>query len=365
MRVLLLDEGFVSGAATAIGLHAAGCSVDVVAAVGGHADVGGTAGRWRFAPRPGDASLETAIAGIREAEDYDVVLPATEPLQRLLWPRAQAWPELKLPTDDEERPSHFADKRAMSALARDAGVDGPDAVDRVSTSNVDETIRQLGLPIVIKGAVGRGGRTTFIASSSAEACEALRRIEGRGTQAFAQRYVEGPTFLVGGVFHRGTPLRLYAGEKRVQFPRRTGPAAVLVSSGDAVLLRSATRVFAATRLTGLASADFIRSADGRFHFIEMNPRPWGSIAAAHDANVDLFGPLVALWRGERPAQVVGATDGVRSPIVPLAMLSPHAWVTGDAVRGLARASGAVATGRVAPRLALHLVRRAVRVARNW
>lgn len=362
MRILLLDEGFVSGAATALGLHAAGCDVDVIAAVNGTARCHATGGVWRFAIPSAVAEI---IAHAVVDGKYDVIYPTTEPLHRLLWARRRDWPALALPTDDDERPIHLADKRAMSRLARRTGVDTPDEIDRLSTSNVDETIRALSLPIVIKGAVGRGGQTTFVASSATEARDALRRIERRGTEAFAQRYIHGPTFLVGGVFHRGSPLRLYAGEKRVQFPSRTGPAAVLVSTRDEALIRSATRIFQAVGLTGLASADFIRAPDGRFHFLELNPRPWGSIAAARDAGVDLFDPLTALWRGTLPIADLRFRDGVRSPVIPLALAAHAAWVSGDAWRALGVASRAVTTGAVPPRLALHLARRALNVARNW
>jgi hypothetical protein len=358
VRVLLLDEGFVSGAATALGLHAAGCDVDVIAAVGGRAGCRATGGEWRFAAPVADPDCMAAIDAAVQRERYDVVYPATEPLQRLLWPRRGDWRALRLPTRESERPRHFEDKRRMSALASDTGAPIPDQTERAGESNIDEAIRRFGLPIVIKGAVGRGGRTTFIAASADQARDAVRRIERRGTDAFAQRYIPGTTFLVGGVFHQGLPLRLYAGEKRVQFPSRTGPAAVLVSRHDAELVQSATRVFRAARLNGLASADFIRDGDGRFHFLELNPRPWGSIAAAGEAGVDLFTPLVALWRGVVPAADLDFRAGIRSPIFPLAVMSRSAWRSGDARRSLGRVRGS-------PSFAWHLVRRAVRVARNW
>jgi hypothetical protein len=365
MRVLLLDEGFASGALTAIGLHAAGCDVDVVAAIGGRASCAATDGKWSFAPRVNSGSFEDVVERLRRDARYDVVYPTTEPLQQFLWTRASGWPALVLPTEDAQRPAPFADKPSMSALAEASGVDVPDQIDGVSAANIDETIRELGLPIVIKGAVGRGGQTTFIASSAAEARDALRRIEKRGTQAFAQQYIDGRTFLVGGVFHRGTPLRLYAGEKRIQFPRRIGPAAVLLSCHEDGLLQSATRVFGAARLTGIGSADFIRGPDGRFYFLELNPRPWGSIGAARDAGVDLFEPLVKLWRGESPGPRLGFAAGVRSPVVPIALASLEAWAAGDAWRALGTASLAVASGRISPGLAVHLAERAIRVAWNW
>lgn len=362
MRILLLDEGFASGAMTALGLHAAGCDVDVLSAVGGRGRCRATGGEWRLASKVDTAGLAREAEVAVQRQRYDAVYPTTEPLQRLLWPRRTDWRNLILPTDDAARPAYLADKREMSRLARDAGVCVPDQIDRAHESNIDEAIRRLGLPIVIKGAVGRGGRTTHIAASAAEAREAVRRIERLGTEPFAQRYIPGPTFLVGGVFHQGLPLRLYAGEKRIQFPSRTGPAAVLVSRADRALVQSATRVFQAARLNGLGSADFLRHPDGSFHFLELNPRPWGSIAAAHDAGVDLFTPLVQLWRGETPTSDLELRAGVRSPIFPLAVMSPAAWTSGDAWRS---AAAALASATRHPAFAWHLLRRAIRVARNW
>src|SRR5262249_44268043 len=85
VRVLLLDEGFASGAFTAFGLHAAGCRVDVIAAAGGRARCAATGGEWRLAPRPGERELEELIEGARRGGGYDAIYPTTEPLQRLLW----------------------------------------------------------------------------------------------------------------------------------------------------------------------------------------------------------------------------------------------------------------------------------------
>jgi hypothetical protein len=362
MRVLLLDEGFVSGATAALGLHTAGCDVDVIAAVGGRASCRATGGVWRFAPKVGAPDLARHIELASRRERYDVIYPATEPLQRWLWPRRPAWPALRLPADDPTPPRYLTDKRQMSRLAGAAGIAIPEQTDRASESNIDEAIRHFGLPIVIKGAVGRGGRTTFIAASAAQARDAIRRIERRATDPFAQRYIPGTTFLVGGVFHQGLPVRLYAGEKRVQFPNRTGPAAVLVSTNDRDLIHSATRVFRAARITGLASADFIRDADGRFRFLELNPRPWGSMAAARQAGVDVFTPLVQLWQGAMPIGDLELRAAVRSAIFPLAALSPAAWASGDGPRSFA---GAIADAIRRPDFAMHLVHRAARVARNW
>ena len=74
---------------------------------------------------------------------------------------------------------------------------------------------------------------------------------------------------------RATPAR-----KVAQYPPLVGPASRLETVDEPALLASALAVFAALELTGLASADFIRRRNGTFAFLEVNPRPWGSISAA-------------------------------------------------------------------------------------
>src|SRR5206468_2792293 len=104
-----------------------------------------------------------------------------------------------------------------------------------------------------------------------------------------QEYIAGATWLFGGVFHDGRALRIYAGEKLELYPPRVGPAIRMRSDDHAALVATGQRVLGELRWTGLASADFIRRGDGSYVLLEVNPRPWGSLAAARAAGVDLVG----------------------------------------------------------------------------
>ncbi len=334
MRVLLLDEGFVSGASTALGLQRAGCTVDVIAATGGAGECRTAAGTWRLAPRVGHPELRDLVSRQR---GYDIVYAATEPLQQLL-------------------SGARSDKRRTSAQMRAARISVPDEQSAASETDLRDAIRELGTPLVVKGSIGRGGKTTFIVRSLSEARRAANRIRALGADPFAQAHVRGVTYLAGGLFENGRALRLYCGAKRVQFPARTGPAAELVSTDDRTFVSVALRAFEASRVTGLASADFIRDERGVYHFLELNPRPWGSIAAARDAGVDLFTPLVALWSGQAITADLSFRPGVRSTVFPLAFLSMRCWASGSAFRSTPVPRNL--------RLAAHLAHRLVRVAHN-
>jgi hypothetical protein len=366
MRVLLLDEGFISGAVTARGLARVGCHVDVIAATGGRGGCTTAAGTWTLACRVGDPRLLGIVDAAACAASYDIIYPVTEPLQWLLWDACPAWTAAIFPCVAEpDRPAR-CDKRLLSARVAAAGVTIPREMAASTKDEVRCAVNALGLPLVIKGVRGRGGNATIVCEVLAHAWAAARRLHARGTRPFAQEYIAGSTYLAGGVFDSGRTVRFFGGEKTVQFPARVGPAAELTSVDDPALALAASRVAEATRLTGLASMDFVRDLEGQYQFLELNPRPWGSIQAAACAGVDLFTDLVALWRAETPMSSSDATPGVRTPIFPLYLLSTHAWRSGAAARTLLPdVKRALALARVEPALAAHLVHRLTRVAVNW
>jgi hypothetical protein len=297
---------------------------------------------------------------------YDVVYPVTEPLQSLLWDAGPSWSASVFPQVDEGLRPARRDKRLMSELVASHGVPIPRQMDAASDEAVHLAVRELGLPIVIKGRVGRGGDATRICASAASALTEARRLRGRGREPFAQAYIEGVTHLAGGLFVEGRMVRYYAGAKTAQFPARTGPAAELTSMHDPALAECAARVFAAAQVTGLASIDVMCDAQGNAHFLELNARPWGSIEAAERAGAELFDGLVRMWQGREVTPRLAFRDGTRCPIFPLYLLSVPYWRAGHALRALRGDwRRAVATARDQPSLAVHLLHRLVRVGLNW
>ena len=366
LRVLMLDEGFISGTMTAHGLRRAGCEVDVIAAAGGHGSCADRSGNWRLAPRVGAPGLWPVIDDAVTSSSYDVVYPVTEPLQQLIWSRRPGWEGLVFPEVDETQRERRRDKWAMSEHMARSGLLIPEQRPAKSDAQVLEAIAAIGLPVVIKGSSGRGGQATHICDSAAEACATARELRLSGSTPFAQRFIHGTTCLAGGLFLRGRALRFFAGRKTVQYPARTGPAAEILSDTDVALQLAATRVFEAANVTGLASIDLVRDDRGAYHFLELNPRPWGSIDAAHAAGVDLFEALVALWRSETVEADTSFAVGRRVPIFPLYLLSMPCWREehlAGAIRGDLAAAAGFAVHQ--PRQALHQLHRLLRVGLNW
>jgi biotin carboxylase len=270
-----------------------------------------------------------------------------------------AWSDRIFPRPSARYRALLRDKYCLSAfVSQCAHIPEQRRLDE----GVGAAIESLGLPMVVKGVAGSGGRKTRIVRSLGEATAAAARLRREGMPSFAQRYVSGPTFLVGGTFSQGRPLRIYAGVKLAQYPPRTGPASLIESVRDDQLIEQASRVFAALEWSGVASADFVRDAQGRYWFLEMNPRPWGSIAAAKASGVDLWSPLAAMLAGEESSADLRFAEGVAYSIVPLAFLSPGSWFARGGIVSSLRAERNVwlPMGQ-----AFHLTHRLARMASRW
>ena len=365
LHLLLLDEGFMSGAYTAVGLRDAGCRVTIVGATGGRGHYDGRDIHWSLAPRANSPRYLPSLDRLVRRNTYDYVLPLTEPIQALLWDEAPSWGDRVYPRTAEWQRTLLRDKYRLAEFAALRGIGVPEHRSLSDDASLANAVESLGLPVVVKGAVGRGGSTTHIARSLAAAREAVTSVRRAGTDAFAQRYIVGQTYLVGGTFRDGCPLRLYAGVKLAQHPRRTGPATIIRSYFDERLLNAATATIAAIGWSGIASMDFVRDTDGRFLLLEVNPRPWGSIGAAAAAGVDLYGPLVELLRDEPPVDDLEFRSDVEHVVFPLALLSSESW---RSPASLASALGELRanSGMWRPLgQARHLTHRLLRVARDW
>jgi hypothetical protein len=365
-HLLLLDEGFMSGALTAAGLRDAGFRITIVAGAGGRGEYDGQNISWSLAPRVGSAAYLAAVDRLVRQHAFDRVVPLTEPIQRALWEARPSWSALVFPHVDAWQCALLGDKHRLAEIVGARGVSIPAHCPLADAASVRAACASLGLPLVVKGCRGRGGTATHIARSERDALRAFGALRDAGIAAFAQEFVGGGSFLVGGVFDRGRPIRAYAAAKLAQYPARTGPGARLRSTHDEQLLNAAAAVMDALSWTGIASLDFARDEAGRYFFLGVNPRPWGSIAVAEDAGVDLYAALAQLLRGEAPDAMLAFDEGVDCAVLPLAMLSPEAWRAPGAlaatVRSLRGAQGRI--WRPAGQ-GMHLAHRLVRVARNW
>jgi len=314
--VLLIEEGWHSTMMLASALEQAGYAVTVLTANGANARTRHRTVEWLSGPTIDSDDLLPHLDLL--AARFDHILPLTEPAMLRLAAAEPAWHARIFPQLDAEHRRLLANKHVLVETMAERGIAIPHHL-RI-TPELD--LAAIALPTVIKGSTGCAGKLVRISETRAQLAAALDRARTLGGEWIAQELIASPTFLFGGVFRAGEPLRVYAGEKLEQHPPRTGGAIRLRSRHDPALLDIGIRVMRALRWTGFASADFVRDARG-YLLLEVNPRMWGSLAAARSAGVDLFSAFVDLLAGAAPAPDLAFADGDDCLIFPRYLNSPH------------------------------------------
>jgi biotin carboxylase len=206
-------------------------------------------------------------------------------------------------------------KFAMMRVAAEAGVSTPRTSRVKDECDLAIAACAFGFPLIIKGDRGESGNHVRIVRSSPELLRAYREIvlleQSSGDQGvLLQEYVAGIGYSVGGLFHHGRPLRVCAHRKRVGVPPLGGLTVRGVTERPPALLQDAFRIFEALEYTGLGHVEFIRDQCGRFRFLEINPRVWGTIGVGEYAGVDFYTPYIAIAQGAIPEPDLRFSEGV-------------------------------------------------------
>jgi predicted ATP-grasp superfamily ATP-dependent carboligase len=191
--------------------------------------------------------------------------------------------------------------RTLARVARER-IATPVTIVPADENEAEQLSREIDLPFLIKGERGDNCRNLRVVTNRKNLLPLYREIvrseASYGGRPALQEIIEGPAYSVGGLFHEGRPLRLCAHRKLLTYPPGGGVTVRGVTERPEALLEEAVKAFAVFRYTGLGHVEFIRDErDGRFKFIEINPRVWGSIGIAEHAGVDLYRPYQALARG--------------------------------------------------------------------
>ncbi len=222
------------------------------------------------------------------------IYPLSDEFIRQCWRSGSEFHHLIFPQLSDDTLSLISNKALMSCRAQELGLSIPQFVANPSNEAALSFARQHGYPVVVKGATGMAGENVHIVSSDQQLLTALNEVAH--DQPVVQQFIAGNTVLGGGLFLNGQALRLQLCEKTQLYPASTGPSIKVRSLKNAQLQRHVVTLLAGLTWTGLASIDFIWNGD-TFYFLELNPRPWGSITAAQSAGIDFFNPLTKLLQG--------------------------------------------------------------------
>lgn len=230
--------------------------------------------------------------------DGRVLFPSTDDSVRIL---AQHWERVSkhylITVPSWQTIQFLYDKRLTHRLAGERGVPIPVTF---TPKDLNELLSlDLEYPLVIKPTVSKH----FMAATKKKAYRADNRDELINlyqktaeimdpTEILIQELIPGRAenlYSYVGFFDNGIPIAGLSARRRRQHPMEFGRASTYVETVSLPELKTlATRLLAGIAYTGLAEVEFMYDTkDGRFEFLEVNPRIWGWHTIAIRAGLDL------------------------------------------------------------------------------
>lgn len=228
------------------------------------------------------------VQALIKSESANIVYATCEPMQQALWALPANESLAVFPKTTELQRQLLTNRIRMYEFVADLGVPTPRMRLLEDEQQIHHAITFLGLPFVLRGTQGCAGTQVAIVDSADSAHRAYLSLKQLSPERpFAQKFVTGRRCLIGGLFDHGRELQLFS-QCTLEARDPTGPSLRVRSLNDPTLTALAQRIFTALEWDGLACAEFIQDAAGKYHFLEINPRPWAAILAAHHCGAPLL-----------------------------------------------------------------------------
>ena len=142
----------------------------------------------------------------------------------------------------------------------------------------------VGYPVIIKAAMGGGGRGMRVVLEASELEESVQRASSEALAAFGdgaifiERYVKNPRHIEVQILGDGTGDVVHLFDRDCSVQRRhqkvveTAPATGLSDDLRAQLFADSKRLCSAAKYRNAGTVEFLVGPDGRHYFIEVNPR---------------------------------------------------------------------------------------------
>lgn len=143
-------------------------------------------------------------------------------------------------------------------------------------------------PIVVKPFCGekfalKASDRYKIVNNEAELQEALSAFSKYDSEPIIEKYIEGVGVGVSLVIDsEGRLTSAFCHKRLAEYPADGGPSCALKTFYDGKLVDQCYKMLASTNFSGIAMLEF-KEKDGKYYFLEINPRIWGSFCATYCA----------------------------------------------------------------------------------
>ena len=291
--------------------------------------------------RAGEEAFVTKIKEICAERRIDLIFPSHNETEILARHKDQFPGLLGALLPDSDHCAMFNNKALSYTHAMNAGVSVPLRIDYENPSEIAEKIASAGVErTVIKLLTGNSSKGVFYAQTGLEAQSLVQQLvvdyalpPDRLPQI--EEYVEGEGWGSSVLYWHGEKIAGFS-HKRLREKVATGGTSTLREAVIAKdLEQAAEKIFSTIGWHGLAMSEFKRCPKtGKFWFIEVNPRLWGSLPLAVNAGAEF--PYLA-WlcatKGPEAARAYAAQGEVEAGWRNRWLLGDLLVATKDLVRG--------------------------------
>ena len=186
------------------------------------------------------------------------------------------------PTPEQVRA--MGDKRAARAIARDAGVPMVPGAEGHDPAELARLAERLGFPVLVKAALGGGGKGMRLVEEPAGLAEALESATRLAQSAFGdgavylEKRIVRPRHIEVQVAGDGQGQAVHLFERECSLQRRhqkvveESPSPAVDAALRERLTTAAVSLARAARYRGVGTVEFLVAPGGEFYFLEMNTR---------------------------------------------------------------------------------------------
>jgi len=230
---------------------------------------------------------------VLEAERFDLVIPCVDPaIIPLQMHRKDFEAVASIRLLDDETFRVTSNKRETTGLAKSLGIPVPSEVELTSRGQLDRALPTIPLPLVLKPL---RSFTPDNLSHHHDVRKAFSAEEAR--QIAHEMLASGPVLLQENFIGRGHGVEVIADQGRIlsafqhlrlHEPVHGGAASYRVSVPlNPDLYEATTKLIASLKYTGVAMLEFkVNPGTGKWVFLEINARFWGSLPLAVAAGID-------------------------------------------------------------------------------
>jgi acetyl-CoA carboxylase biotin carboxylase subunit len=180
----------------------------------------------------------------------------------------------------------MGDKTAARRAMQRAGVPVVPGIDHALRDDDEarQVIATMGYPVMIKAALGGGGKGMRLVRDAREVAEALRAARSEARSAFGdpaiyvEKFIPNPRHVEIQVLADAHGQVIHLGERECSVQRRhqklveEAPSPMMTEELRARMGQAAVQAARAARYRNAGTVEFLVDAEGRFYFLEMNTR---------------------------------------------------------------------------------------------